>query len=116
MNKQTSSSDNEVPSLLIGETESTTEADRAHGNDKVQSKDNEPTSEIQTTDNQLDTSLEDTSPTHADKTLPAETVAINIAETHSDINLYQPDVQDQLEFIKIINDRWEEGILIFRVL
>ena len=89
---------------MTGETVSTTKADRAHGNDKGQSKDTEPTSEIQTTDNQLDTSLKETPSTHADKTLPAVTGAINAAETHSNINLHQPDIQDQLEFIKIIDD------------
>ena len=122
INQQTSSSEDEVPnlfpnglSLRTGETVSTTHP--RMGNEIEQSTDTEEPSEpTQTNDEHLDTSLDETSPTHPDETLPADTGATNTAETHSEINSYLPDIQEQLSFTKIISHRWEEGVLVFRVL
>ena len=53
----------------------------------------------------------------AEETLPPTTGSnTNDAETHSNIIIPNPDLDDQLEFLKINEHRWDQGVLIFQVL
>ena len=101
-NQQLKSSDDEVPSLLTDgdEPSSPTIPSDDHNNNL-----NSTSSKNQV----LNSSAEETLP-------PTTGSNTNDAETHSNIIIPNPDLDDQLEFLKINEHRWDQGVLIFQVL
>ena len=109
------SSDDEVPSLLTGEGT----IENSFDSTDTEPDGDEPSSPTIPSDDH-NNNLNSTSSKNqvlnssAEETLPPTTGSnTNDAETHSNIIIPNPDLDDQLEFLKINEHRWDQRVFVF---